>query len=441
VVAVLDSGVRTDHADLAAHYAWGLDTFDHDADPADANGHGTHCAGIAAAVTDNGTGIAGAGFDCRFAAYRCGDGSFSSSALVEAIDDAVARGAQVLSMSWGSTYSSFAIRAALQDAADAGCVLVAAAGNDDSTTPFYPAALSEVLAVGATAPDDTRSSFSNHGSWVDVAAPGQSIYSTWKSGGYTWLSGTSMATPLVAGQAALLYAALGGTRSVAAAARVRAAIEDGTADVGTWLTHGRVDFPASLAALADDAGPQATSLEPAAVPALGEDPVLLRGSGLLGVDGVAVDGVPASFEVLDDGTLAFDLPLLADLGSHTVTVGEGGSTSAPLALEVEATWPPHLQMPADVAVGDELAWIFGGRPGELWLLVVAGTTDTFSVLGFPVLMDFEVLALGPFSGAGVTRLETLVPPTVAGLTFHAQVLSGPGWFAGASNVATTTIAP
>jgi thermitase len=245
VVAVIDSGVDVAHPDLAGQLAWGHDPWAGDSDPTDTDGHGTHCSGVAAALTGNGLGVAGAAPGCRFAAYRCGTNSFPSSALVAAIDDAVARGALVLSMSWGSSYDDQAIHKALQAAAAQGCLLVAAAGNDNSTAPFYPAAHPFVIAVGASTSTDARAAFSNWGPWVDLAAPGQSIVSTWKGGQYKSLSGTSMACPLVAGAATLLYARLG-PRSPAHAAQVRAALEDSAADIGAWIVHGRLDMAAAM---------------------------------------------------------------------------------------------------------------------------------------------------------------------------------------------------
>jgi thermitase len=264
VVAVIDSGIDADHVDLGAQLAWGLDTFAGDPDPDDTSGHGTHCSGVAAALTGNGVGMAGAAPACRLAAYRCGNSTFPSSALVAAINDAVARGAQVLSLSWGSSYDDPAIRHALQQAVDAGCLVVAAAGNDNSTTPFFPAALPFVLAVGATDITDGRASFSNFGLWVDLAAPGQGIQSTWIGGQYKYLSGTSMACPLVAGAGALLYARLG-SRTPEHAGAVRAALEASGVPVGDWVTHGRLDMAAALDALLAAASP-ALSV-PASLPA------------------------------------------------------------------------------------------------------------------------------------------------------------------------------
>lgn len=439
VIAIIDSGVLTTHTDLAGDYAWGLDTYANDANPADADGHGTHCAGVAAASTDNGLGMAGAGFDCRFAAYRCGNASFPTSALVAAIDDAVDQGAQVLSMSWGSSYNNYAIRNALQDARDAGCLLVAAAGNDGVDSKFYPAGLGFVLAVASSAPNDGKSSFSNYGSWVDVAAPGQSIHSTYKNGGYVNMSGTSMACPLVAGLGGLLYAQLGGQRSTAAATAVREAIEAGVVPVGNWVEHGRVDFPAALAQLSA-AEPQLTSLEPATSSPLPGQELSLHGSGLLGVDEVRVAGQPAeSVTILGDEQLVFTLPDLPDLGSLPVTVVEDGDVSTALTLEVAPADPPELHHADQLSPGDALELGFAGQPGHGCYLLVAASPTTFVLGGRELLLEHVAVFLGLLDAQGLKTLETIVPASIAGVTVHLQHVTVQAGLSGASPVGSLAI--
>lgn len=260
VIAVLDSGADMDHADLQAAIAWGSDPYGNDDDPTDVHGHGSHCSGIVAARAGNGVGMAGAAGSCRLAIYRCGNSAFPTSDLLLAIDDAVARGARVLSLSWGSSWPNPALKTALLEAVDAGCVVVAAAGNDGVNAPFYPAAWPEILGVASSDPFDQRSAFSNFGSWVHLAAPGQSILSCWKTGGYATLSGTSMACPLVAGAAGLLYARLGGERSSEHAAQVRAALLDSSVSVGSWVSHGRLDMAGAVALLDELSPPPAVNL-------------------------------------------------------------------------------------------------------------------------------------------------------------------------------------
>jgi thermitase len=295
VIAVLDSGADLDHPDLQPQIAWGLDTFSGDDTPSDLDGHGSHCAGIASAAGDDGVGVAGAAGLCRLAIYRCGNGTFPTSSLLLALDDAVTRGARVLSLSWGSYGSNPALRQGILAAVDAGCVVVAAAGNDGISSSFYPAAWPEVLAVASSDPFDGRSAFSNYGAWVELTAPGQSILSTWKTGGWTSMSGTSMACPLVAGVAGLLYARLGGERSVEHADLVWDALTGSAAPVGSWVVHGRLDPTAAVALLDTSSPPPVAGLAAADAAAEGHELTLdLRGPG----------GSPAALLMAPLGTTA-----------------------------------------------------------------------------------------------------------------------------------------
>lgn len=436
VVAVIDSGADTDHPDLAAHCAWGLDTWAGDADPEDASGHGSHCAGIAAGVTGNGLGIAGVAPDARFAAYRCGDTTFPTSALVAAIHDAVERGAHVLSMSWGSAWPDPAIKSALQSARDAGCLLVAAAGNDGVSTPFYPAAHDFVIAVGASTATDARASFSNWGAWVDLAAPGQAIYSTHKAGGYKYLSGTSMACPLVAGAGALLYARLG-QRTPAHAAQVRAALEQSAPDVGDWVAHGRLDLAAALEQLDGTLAPQLEAGDPAQLPALG-GMLVLTGTGLGGVTSVTLDGLALDFDHVPDGSLACAVPPSGPLGPCTLVVTAPGGTDS-LQLQRVPTTPPGLAVPAATPSAAACTWTFGGLPGEHAWLLLALQPDTFEHAGHVLLLPLAALPAGPLDAAGLGTLQIDLPASAAGLSFRSQLATVAGGLSGASAIATTVI--
>jgi thermitase len=225
-VAVIDSGVDYTHPDIAPNFAGGQDFFNGDLDPMDDLGHGTHVAGIIAAAMNNPTGdpaapegVVGVAPNARILAYKvCGaDGTCSDFAIEQAIAQAVADHARVINMSFGGPDYSQSMDEALQAAWAAGLVLVAAAGNNGTTDLGYPAALPNVISVGAFDEDDNRASFSTYGDWVDIAAPGNVIMSTYPmdqcalttdpgdTGCYTWLSGTSMASPFVAGAAALVW--------------------------------------------------------------------------------------------------------------------------------------------------------------------------------------------------------------------------------------------
>ena len=183
-----------------------------DNNPMDFAGHGSHCSGIAAAVTDNGVGIAGVAFNCRVMALRVGwqatDGggyigmSFAAAAFYYAADN----GAKGVSCSWGSSNSG-GLGAATDYAIAHGLIVVTAAGNDNNQSPSYLGSRTDVMAVAATDASDHKASFSSYGNWVDVSAPGVNIRSTIFNDSYANWDGTSMASPHVLGLAGLLWSA------------------------------------------------------------------------------------------------------------------------------------------------------------------------------------------------------------------------------------------
>jgi len=211
-VAILDTGIDQNHEDLGAKIVANRN-FTTSRTVDDRHGHGTHVAGIAAAITDNGRGIAGVGFNSVLMNGKVlgdnGSGQYSwvASGIIWAADN----GAHVINMSLGGSSSSTTLEDALKYAYNKGVVLVAAAGNNNTSSPSYPAFYAECIAVAATDQSDAKASFSNYGTWVDIAAPGVSIYSTLPNHrnrigtrNYGSLSGTSMAAPHVAGVVALL---------------------------------------------------------------------------------------------------------------------------------------------------------------------------------------------------------------------------------------------
>ncbi len=203
-VAVLDTGGDQNHQDL--NFAGGTSVVSKDPSKwGDKNGHGTHVSGTIAALA-NTDGVVGVGPQIDLYIVQISRGPrLSTSNIVAGIEWANANGMQVMSMSLGGGFSR-AEADALQVASNNGIILVAAVGNDGRNSVDYPAALSTVIAVGATTSTDALASFSNFGSEVEILAPGASILSTYKDGGYATLSGTSMSTPHVAAVAALVLA-------------------------------------------------------------------------------------------------------------------------------------------------------------------------------------------------------------------------------------------
>ncbi len=204
-IAIIDTGVDLGHPDLSAKIVGGHDFVNNDNSAQDDNGHGTHVAGIAAAVTNNGRGVAGVSWGARIMPVKvldaAGNGTFADVAA--GITWAADHGAQVINLSLGGTSASSVLQDAVDYASAKGVVIVAAAGNYGANFVLYPARFPNVIAVAATDSTNARADFSDYGPEVDVAAPGVDILSTFP-GGYGYLSGTSMSTPFVAGLAAIL---------------------------------------------------------------------------------------------------------------------------------------------------------------------------------------------------------------------------------------------
>ncbi|MCB8931868.1 MAG: S8 family peptidase [Fimbriimonadaceae bacterium] len=337
IIAVIDTGIQLDHPDLRNKIVPGYDFSDNDSDPSDSIGHGTHCSGIAAADTNNGMGIAGMGFNCMIMPLKIFPNSTSANVIL-AVLHATDHGAKVISMSIGSYFASQAEDDAMKYAVEHDVLPVAAAGNDNVTTKLYPAGYDSVLAVGSTDQNDQKSGFSNWGDWVDVAAPGSHIYSTYLNSTYVFQDGTSMATPCVAGYAGLLYSHIGAD---ATAAEVRAAIENNCDDVGTWLKFGRINVARGLA---DVVPPVETEFPP-------EEIEMYLGTSSSG-------DVP---DVLHSDSLRFSVrSTWSSLGQvagagFSMTMGAPLENVSSLSLEIEANGP---------AGGTGMVWLFNWNTNQ-----------------------------------------------------------------------------
>ena len=243
-IAILDYGIDQDHPDVSSKITANAN-FTTSGTVDDLDGHGTHLAGIAGAVTGNNFGVAGVGYDSSLMngkILRESVGGFSSwlaNGMIWATDN----GADVISISFITSGASGTLENAVNYAWDNGVVVVAAAGNNGNNTPQYPGAFANAIAVAATDSTDALAGFSSFGNWVNVAAPGVTIYSTLPGGTYGNRSGTSMAAPHVSGLVALLFAiAIDTNENGFVNDEVRSAIEATAEDIGVaGIGTGRIN--------------------------------------------------------------------------------------------------------------------------------------------------------------------------------------------------------
>jgi probable HAF family extracellular repeat protein len=286
IVAVIDTGVRYTHEDLAANM-WinpgeipgngvdddgdgyiddlhGINAITGSGDPMDDNGHGTHVAGIIGAVGNNGVGVVGVAWKVRIMACKFLNslGSGYTSDAITCIDYARAHGANIMNNSWGSPGDSQALSDAISSARAAGIIFVAAAGNNSANTdldPFFPAddAVDNIVAVAATTRTDDLAYFSNYGlGSVDIGAPGMDIFSTWFSSdsAYMDLSGTSMAAPEVSGVFALMEAQFPSENYLELMNRVYASVDPLDVLSNKCRTGGRINLANALNSASDSPG-------------------------------------------------------------------------------------------------------------------------------------------------------------------------------------------
>jgi thermitase len=247
-VGIVDTGILSTHEDLAGKTAdcgqsvgGGITA----GTCVDDNGHGTHVAGTIAGIANNARGVAGVAFNsplgiCKALSGPLGQGTTAD--VASCITWLTDRGARVISMSLGGGAAT-TLQNAVRYAAQRDVVVVAAAGNDGNATLNYPAAYAEVVSVAATDSRDVRASFSNANADVEIAAPGVSVMSTYNDGGYRALSGTSMATPHVAGVTAVIRTRSPTSTAAQARSKLDASVDDkGAAGRDTSYGFGRVNL-------------------------------------------------------------------------------------------------------------------------------------------------------------------------------------------------------
>lgn len=259
-VAILDTGIDQDHEDLSVKIVDKVKdqkNFTDSPTDDDLYGHGTHVGGIVAAVTNNNIGVAGGCPNCQLMNGKVlndsGSGAYSwvAGGIIWAADN----GAKVINMSLGGSVRSITLERAVNYAWNKDVVVVAAAGNSGNPSKTYPAAYTNAIAVAATNNQDQKASFSSYGAkWVDVAAPGENIFSTFpnhpykinQSLGYDFGSGTSMATPMTSAVAALIWSVPAYNSAVSVRNRLESTADKITG-TGTYWSAGRVNAANAVA--------------------------------------------------------------------------------------------------------------------------------------------------------------------------------------------------
>lgn len=247
-IAIVDTGVDQTHPELAAKVLAGYDFVNNDSDPQDDNGHGTHVAGIAAALGNNGIGIAGVSWGARILPVKVlnasNTGTYSNVAagIVWATD----QGAHIINLSLGGASPSLTLENAVNYAAAHGVLMAAAAGNTGGAL-LYPARYAPVIAVASTNAANLRAPSSAFGPELDLSAPGVSIYSLAPGGGYATLSGTSMSAPHVSGALALLLSLPGVGPMQARSSLETTALDLDTPGWDLFTGYGLIQLDAALA--------------------------------------------------------------------------------------------------------------------------------------------------------------------------------------------------
>ena len=471
-LAIIDTGVDATHPDLAQRVrrysngtVYGYNTQLNNANTHDFHGHGTHCAGIAAAHTGNGVGIAGVASTAPVQIMPVkvlnDQGIGTMTDVARGIIWAADNGAHVLSLSLGGNAGTQQLADAVNYAWNRGCVVVAAAGNNSSNAPFYPAAYENALAVAASDPNDRLTDFSQYGTWVDIAAPGSSILSTVPGNRYEAWSGTSMACPHVAGAAALIWSCVPSLTNQ----QLRLALENNADPVqpywfgGIGEGKGRLNLYRALqAALQMENTPTVSqlTLDPTSVTAGGTargTVVLSRPAGAGGTVVELRSSNPtlawcAAQITIPQGqtTGVFDIRTAANgAGSATITASSGG-VSRTATLQVvspfrvqsvavspaaitggqSATLTVRLTMPAP-AGGVQVSLQSNAPQASLpaSVIVPAGQASvSVQVATHPVAQRVHATLTAALNGSQASTTLTISPPAPISLTLSPSTVAG-----------------
>ncbi|MGG1516772.1 S8 family peptidase [Paenibacillus oryzisoli] len=272
IVGVVDTGVDMQHPDLQGQLLPGYNVVSGNSDPQDDVGHGTHVAGVIAALVNNNRGVAGMTWYNKVLPVKVLDetGAGSTYSVAQGIIWATDHGAKVINLSLGNYADSGFLHDAIKYAFDKDVALIAASGNDNTERPGFPAAYPEVFAVAATDSENMKATFSNYGDYIDVAAPGVSIASTYPNNQYAALSGTSMASPHVTALAALVRSANPNLKNTEVYELIRKSARDiGDEGKDNYFGYGVIDVVKAIQLAEESVG--STESAPAETPTSEEE--------------------------------------------------------------------------------------------------------------------------------------------------------------------------
>ena len=342
-IAILDTGVLPGHPDLVQVPGWNF--VDNNNNTADVNGHGTAVAGAAAATTNNGVGVAGVAGNAKIMPIRVAgaDAYAYYSTIASGVTYAADNGARVANASFAGVYASAAIQSAGNYLKSKGGLLVVAAGNSGANDGS--SATSAMIPVSATEGGDLLTSWSSHGSYVALAAPGAGIWTTGSDGGYRSMSGTSFSSPITAGVVALVMAA----KPTLSSSQVESLLFSTALDLGAagrdiYYGHGRVDAAAAVSAAtavvaADTQAPTSTIAAPLGSSSVsGLAPVDVSASDNVGVTKVVlkVNGIEVATDTAGPFQFSWDTSRVANGMSSLVAVAydAAGNSKASTAVMV-----------------------------------------------------------------------------------------------------------
>jgi hypothetical protein len=415
-VAVVDTGVQPNHPDLAGQVLTGWNIIKGTTASADDNGHGTHVAGIIAAIANNSAGITGGAPGVKILPVKVLDSSGSGTwaDVAAGILWACNNGAKVINLSVGGTSGNQTLADAVAQANASGCLLVAAAGNLGNTTnlPSYPGAYPEPIAVASVDSNLGHSYFSNTGTYVDIAAPGSSIYSTLMGSSYAYMSGTSMATPYAAAEAALIWSANSSWTSTQVRDRLLTTATDlGTSGYDTTFGAGLIN-PSTAVCGHMCLAPTITAVGPTSGTTLGGTSVTIAGTSFNGATAVTFGGSAAASYTVNSATQITATAPPRAAGAVDVSVATTGGT----AISTNAftyTAPDPAVAPTLTLVTPATGSSLGGTVVTLTGANLTGATAVSfggtPAASFALTSATSITATTPAAAAGAVSVSVTTP--------------------------------